>query len=405
MSSGGKVVSAQLGFGDAELTSYREADTIARIDAAHNLAGLTRLLFLPTYNARLNQAVIDHCRRRGIEIYLWYKVLADNDIIADNDELIENAWGNKGIGESGVWQPIFNLEESYLFGCPRNRRYNNLLLNRCRQQLADYDGLFIDAVGFPLPSVGLESIFSCFCPACREAEPRLEQWRHHVLELREFMVSASDTDLEKWDRLQDMEEAFGLGEFFAFRIQSITRLAERYAALAREMRKGIGIDTITPAMARMSGHDYRELGKLGDWLKPRVYFRFFGPSCLPLELYSLAKGIREWGKRCTIPAILGVIGRSTDLEIPRNIHALSQNRLPDSVVRHEVAAAAKATDCPIHPGLELSIHPEYESTARKASVPDFFELAKDSPGLVMCWNLLHIPESNLRRLGEALRRS
>lgn len=404
MSSGGKIVSAQLRLGDAEPTSHGEARITAAIDAAQKLAGLNRLLFLPTYNAGLNTAVIEHCQRRGIEIYLWYKVLADNNIIADNDELVENAWGRKGIGESGVWQPIFNLEETYLFGCPRNQRYNNLLLNRCRQQLSGYDGLFVDSIGFPLPSVGLESTFSCFCPACREVEPRLAQWRRNVMELREAVVSATDADLEKWGTLRNVHRIFDLVEFFAFRDQSITLLTGRYAALAREMGKGVGIDVITPAMAMLSAHDYSALGKLADWLKPRIYFRFFGPSCLPLELYSLAKGMREWGKRYSFPAILDIIGRSTNLEMPKSIHSLSQHRLPNSVVRHEITAAAHATDCPIHPGLELSIHHEFETTHRKETGPNVLEAAKESPGLVMCWNLLDIPEVNLRRVGEAMQK-
>ena len=397
-----RVISGQLRLGDAEVTSYGAKSILAKITAAHTLAGMTRLLFLPSHIPELNQKVVDHCRELGVETYLWYKVLADNDIIAHEDELNENAWGWKGAGKSGVWPPLFDSEETFLFACPNNRKYNNLLYNRCAQALESYSGLFIDCIGFPLPSLGLESVFSCFCPDCRRIEPRLDEWRKNVQDYREMLVSASDADLDRFDDFDEMLAEYGMADFFAFRKKSIANLSRRYAELARQMGKGVGLDVVSPCMMRMSGHDYKALGELVDWLKPRIYFRTFGPSSISLELYCLAMGMKTWGKRYSLGAVLRYIGRSTRIKMPNSIHALEQNHLPDEIAVDEMERAMRLADCPVHPGLEFSLHPEFDAGLDTEKVRRYIAAARNAPGLVLTWNILYIPDNYLQIIGENL---
>lgn len=400
MSVGNKTISAQLRLGDAELTAFSPEGIIAKIDQARKWAGLDRLLLYPSRNPLLNTRIIEHCRARGTEVYLWYRVLSDNDLLAHKEELVENAWGRRGYGESGIWDKIDSSDETYISGCPRVEKYNALLKARCRQMLEPYDGLFADCIAMPLPSQGLEAVYSCFCPDCLEKKPELGQWRQRAREFRENMFFATDADLERWPTMLDLLASFGLDEFFSYRKDVIGGLAADYAAIAADMGKRFAVDALAPALSEMGGHSYAALGATADWIKPRIYCRIFGPSSLPLEFYSLTMGTIAWGRRYSIPAILAFIERSVGVPMPRNVHALAQNYIPDRTAADELAKARALTPCPIHPGFEFSIHPDFDTAIDADGVRNYLAAADDAPGMVMTWNLLYIPETFMRLVGD-----
>lgn len=400
MNINSRVISGQLRLGDAEVTSFGASGIIGRIDAAARLAGMTRLLFLPSQSPSLNAAVFAFCRERGIELYFWHKVLSDNAIVPDEDELNVDAWGNRGSGESGVWAPIFAGDESYRFACPRNERYVNLLLGRCRQALSSYDGLFLDYIGFPLPSLGLEALFTCFCPACAAAEPRLPEWRRMIRELRECVVSASDADLDRWGTFEGVVRAFGLRDFFRFRRASVTALVRKFSDMTWEEGKALGIDVLSPSLGALGGHDYGALGRRADWLKPRIYLRTYGPSSIPLEYYCMALGMSKWGKRFTLPALLDFIGRSSNVPLPRSLHRLHSEFLSPAVAAAELAAFRRLTSAPAHVSVECSSHPEYETLLDPRVIREYLSYVGDAEGLVLTWNLLFVPDDYLRLVGD-----
>lgn len=402
MSCSRYTINGQLRLGDAEISSFTREEILGKIRSARDEAGLNRLLLLPSHNRRLNDVVLAECRRLGLEVYLWYKVLADNDIIPETPDLTENAWGWRGLGRSGVWLPIEEGDESYLFACARNAKYNRLVLARCEQLLDAYDGLFVDCIGFPAPSMGLEAVFSCFCPWCLENEPRLREWRERVRAAKEAMVSASGEELAKWLSFRDTGVFFGTEGYYDYRYSSVTHLVRQYAALARRQGKGIGLDVLSPAIAIMSGHDYAELGKVVDWLKPRLYSRVYGPSSLPLELYCLALGMDAWCKRLTLPVILGYIGRATGITLPESVLALQHGHFPETFLFGEAEKAKAMASCPVYPGLEFSLHPEHDTRLDAESVSRRLEVAAEMPGVTLAWNLLFVPDEYLRVVGRHL---
>lgn len=402
MDQGSTLISGQLCVGDTELPTFGKADILARIDAAHKFAGLRRVLYSPSRNADLNKAVLRHCRKRGIEIYLWYKVLHDNAILPEANEQTVDAFGNTGPGETGVWKPIFDSDEMYFLACPASPDYNRLVLNRCRQLLKDYDGLFIDSIGFALPSLGLESLFTCFCPSCLEREPRLREWRKGILALRERLMSVDDDGVEKWGTFAGLAREFGLREFFTHRSNLIGDLAREYAGLARELGKGFGVDVVSPALARLAGHELGALAGLADWIKPRIYCHTYGPSSIPLEYYCMAIGAKSWAKRVSIPALMEFIGRSIDLDMPSTMHHLNQSYLSAAAAKREIDKAVDAVrGGTVHPGIECSLHPDYETGLDESTIGDYLEAAKDALGIVLSWNLLFIPDVFLKMVGKA----
>lgn len=401
-SPSGKLISAQLRVGDADLPSHRLEEILAKISAAHQLAGMKRLLFLPSHQPGINKSILEHCHRQGIEVYLWYKVLSDNDIIPENDELVEDAWGTKGAGETGLWSQIFDSEETYLFGCPANAKYNLLVLNKCRQELEThrYDGLFADVIGYPLASLGIEALFTCFCPTCMALDNRMQEWRKNCREFREFIASCTDADLRKIGTFAGMTKRLGIEQWIQFRTTPITRLAARYADLAKEIDLPMGLDVLAPALAKHGGQNFTELGKLADWVKPRIYCHIYGPSSIPLEYYCTAMGLKKWGRRLSMRAIMEFISDSIGLDLPPNAHNLTPVYFTNVAVREQIGKARANIDAPVFPGIECSMHPDYESGLNEKNIHDFLDAAADTEGLVLTWNLLYIPDVFLRLVGE-----
>ncbi len=400
--SAGKIISAQLRVGDVDLPSYRRTEILAKIDSAQQIAGMQRLLFLPSHNPEINKSILNHCRKQGIEVYLWYKVLSDNDIIPENDELVEDAWGKKGAGETGLWSQIFDADEAFLFGCPENAKYNRLVLNKCRQELENnhYDGLFADILGFPLASLGIEALFTCFCPSCLALDSRMQEWRNSCREVKEYIASCTDNDLRRHGSFGGMARHLGTDQWFEFRMSSITRLTARYADLAGEMRIPLGLDVLAPALARWSGQNYAELGKLVSWLKPRIYCHIYGPSSIPLEYYCFAMGVKKWGRRLSMRAIMEFISNSIGLDLPSTAHNLTPGYFTNDAVREQIAKARAAATAPVHLGVECSLHPDYEIGLSEDNIRAFLAAAGNVEGLVLTWNLLYIPDNFLRIIGE-----
>ncbi len=403
MKNGKRTISGQLRIGDNDLRTHLIPDILARIDAAQKLAGMNRVLFLPSRDKDINQTIVKHCRKQGLEVFLWYKVLTDNVIMPERSELGQDAFGGNA-GESGVWNRIFQSDETYLFACPTNEKYASLLLNRCRQKLDAYDGLFADCIGYPLPSLGLEAIFTCFCASCRAREPRLKEWAVRVREMRESIESATDEDLERWGTFAGQARVFGLTGFYSYRTRLITALAERYASLAREMGKEFGLDVLAPALSFFAGHDYAALGEFSDWLKPRIYLHTFGPSSIPLEYYCMGIGGSSWARRVSMPVLMRFISRSIGLDMPHSLHNLTQSSLTGDAAQSQIRQAVRMTGTAVHPGIECSRHPEFDSDVDEHTIRSAAKATAeaDCPGAVLAWNLLYMPDSFLRIVGDAL---
>ncbi len=51
------------------------------------------------------------------------------------------------------------------------------------------------------------------------------------------------------------------------------------------------------------------------------------------------------------------------------------------------------------PGIECSLHPDFETRLREGTLRDCLEAAKGLPGVVLGWNLLFIPDAFLKLAG------
>ncbi len=403
MSGNERIVGAQLAIRDSKLSRFTIGDIFDKIKAARELAGISLITIWPHFDREVNIEVIDFCRKLGIKVYLWYPVLADNDIVPETDEMTENAWGHIGRGDQGVWKGFGDSDDTYIFACPRyHSRYNRLLLNKFKKLLADYDGAVIENIRYPTPASGIEAVMSCFCPICSREEPRTAEWRRLILDMRRQFESATDRDLEKWDTVEGMFTHFGLSDFWRSKEDVIVELATQYANVAKDNGKEFALALLSPALTFLAAQVYERLTPLADWVRPLVLCRARCPSGLRVEITSMLKGMVAWSQSLTVPAIMDFFSRSTGLILPRDFYAVEEYGLSASLAFGEVARAIKLSKCQVYPEFEfMRENSDYRMDTRDKDVDTYCEAIKANKvgGFFMGWNLMFVPDDYLRLAG------
>lgn len=393
--NGEQGVYAQLVLGAAERERFAEADIVAKLGRARELARLAGLIFWPSGDARLDKLVRGRCRELGVELYLWLPVLADAGFEAADDELVETAWGSGGDAASGAWTHLGTAGETFRFACPLAPGQLRRVTARCRDELPDYDGVFLDRIRYPSPANGLESLFTCFCPRCLERAPELARRRGDILDLRRRFAAATDADLERWGTLRAALEEFPLAEFFAARSRILAGAVAGLVRLAHEMGKKAALDLFSPCLAAPVGQDYCLLGDGADWIKPMIYCHARGPAGLPLELACLARGLMAWG-RFSEPAVMAFVARSFALPaVPPSVDGMERAGIAEAFAAGEFAAAAGDAACPVYPGFECVRHPDFDLNMDADGVRRYLAAFSGAAAVVPAWNLLYTPDDFL----------
>lgn len=389
-----RVVGGMMALRDSKLSLFGLPAVLDKIKTVQKTTGMNIMTLWPHHQRDVNLEVIKFSRDLGIEVHLWYPVLADNDIIPDPHELTENAWGKHGRGINGAWPSHFDdSDDTYAFACPRvQTKYNRLCLARFEKLLEDYDGAIIENIRYPTPANGIESVFSCFCPVCREREPQSEEWVRLILEMRRTFESATDADLDKWGTMEGMFVAFGIDGLLRSREDMVHELASRYARVAKNAGKSFALALLTPALRLLAGHDYERLTPLADWIRPLVLCRARCPSGLRVEITSMLRGMNAWGNGLSIGAIMRFFTRSIGVELRENFYGIEEAGLPADAAVEEFAKAKQLSACPVYPSFEfMRDNPDYQMDVEIDDIRTYLKAAEQMPGFFMAWNLLYYP--------------
>jgi hypothetical protein len=132
-----------------------------------------------------------------------------------------------------------------------------------------------------------------------------------------------------------------------------------------------------------------------------------GPAGLPLEIASLRRGVQELCPSCDPVHIRSAFAPLFPWKLPDSDADLLQHGLPGSVISSELAAASTAglrEATAVYAGLEAVSIPRFgiDITAETLRC-SLAGVRPPARGIIASWNLLHIPDSNLRVLGEAVR--
>ena len=403
------MIATQLYLGAHEAAAFPMARVESAIGAAKETAGITAIMIWPCAEMAETERLVQACRARGIEPYLWFPVLADAPgVPARQEDLVVMFDGQKGNGRTGAWDGLGTGDETFLFSCPNNAPFMDrvfaayaLLLDRLEVR-----GVMLDRIRFPSPANGFEALFTCFCPSCAE---RFQSETGQALSLQaqraaSFLqrmknLTASRFSSE-WRAADSLWSVSGLAELSAFRRRSIARVVERFSQEAHRRGLKVGLDLFSPSLSRVVSQDYLALARHCDWIKPMIYCHAHGPAGLPLEWESLRSALQRFcpglaeGEAASIAAAALRVrmrdGRFPADTISRELDLIDGMQLPPNV---DVLPGVEAVRIPAF-GIDISEEMLGEALCR---------LEGRCAGFVASWNLLHIPEANLRRLGAGKR--
>jgi hypothetical protein len=360
--------------------------------------------------------IIRICRDYGVQVYLWLPVLADTyGYEIREEELVVTAEGQRGNGWIGRWGLLGSNAEEFLFVCPNNDAAVQRIFSAYRSLMddLDLDGVMLDRIRYPSFVNGFETLYTCFCDHCRGkfiAETGRDFDRLRIV-VREFISSLSSWrtgNLPHWEDLEAFYQSSELQELARFRKKSIQRVVERYSKYARNRGLSVGLDLFSPSLAGTVGQDYGSLSRCCDWIKPMSYCHAVGPAGLPLELSCLNDALSALCTDLREIDTLKFLGTTLGWDLPLSSEQLLKSGVPESIVAGEldrIQDLLGSEGAHIYPGVEAVRHPGFGIDIRIETLDRYLEnLPNWISGVIASWNLLYIPDENLRHLSQRMRR-
>jgi len=385
-----------------------------KLAIAKESLGLDALLVWADINKRNLDLISEICANFRIKTYLWYPILADiPGFKIEQEQAVETFDGLHGYGKNGCWDKLGKGEENFLFLCPNDEENIRQIFNQYQNKIieSDFDGVFLDRIRFPSPSNGLEALFSCFCKSCQNKfysnyGEDLEGYRNQVKIIFERFKTIDINYLQTCQSFSDIIIREDLEKLFDFRSQSIFRVVKMFSDKARQMGKLVGIDLFAPSLASLVSQNYQLLAKTCDWIKPMIYCHTSSPAGLPLELYCLLRAILDVNPALDEGQLVREVSRLIGVDLPTQLNDLLKNGISERIICGEMQKIRKlnlSEKVGIFVGLEAvqilglcninrKILKKYLESVVKAEIK----------GIIFSWDLLKIPDENLKLVGDFL---
>jgi hypothetical protein len=333
---------------------------------------------------RLEDAVAEETARQAAMLYRWHPLLA-----SDAGFALPVEWQPLNLHGESI--PGFKGLPEFTFICPNRTDVQEWIAERIEvaAQRGIYQGLFFDRMRFPSPAENPEKNLACFCKYCQRIASDSGLNREAVC--RQIESYLTDTDRAKvfTQALFTPTDDSLLESFFNFRSNSITHLVQYAAKLVRAHGLGIGLDCFSPTLTRMVGQELSVLNKSCDWIKLMTYPRVFGPAGLPFELNALSEWLRNRYNLNETEAA-NVAGRASGL-FPS---------LDSESIAHEIERGRNAGITNLLAGIALVELEGIHQTTLEQIQADL-DACQDADGLVLSWDLWHIPHRYLAAVGES----
>jgi hypothetical protein len=385
-----------------------------KLATAKESLDLDALIVWPDLNKKNLDLVSEICQDFKIKTYLWYPVLADVYAFKiKQEQAVETFNGLQGYGKHGCWDKLGEGEEDFLFLCPNDEGHIKRIFAQYQNILkeSDFDGVFLDRIRFPSPSNGFELLFSCFCQFCQNKfhttyGEDLENYRYQAKAVFEKFKTMDISDLRTCQSLSDLIIPGNLEKFYNFRKQNIYQVVKIFADKAKQLGKLVGVDLFAPSLAPLVSQDYRLLAKTCDWIKPMIYAHTRGPAGLPLELSCFMKAILNMNPALDEDRFIREISRIIGVDLPIQINELLKKGIPENIICSEMKRIKELDlreSVNIYLGLEAVQIPGLCHITEKI-LKKYLEYVKeaDVKGMVLSWDLLKIPQENLKIVGDFL---
>ena len=349
----------------------------------------------------LPEPLVQACReattRAGAQFFYWHPLLTGDGVFIPQPE-----W--QTIGLQGEPVPGFRGLPEFTFICPNRPAVREATLDHLQQliQHGDYEGIFLDRMRYPSPVADPARWLACFCDDCQRAAAEegfdLMLVRRHLKQLLATPQRMSAfvhtlfgaSPVEAYD-----SDLVILSAFLDFRARRVTKFIQAAAELIQAAGLTVALDCFSPSLTRMVGQDLGTLDVCGEWTKVMTYGHTFGPAGLPFELLELANWLVEKWQVSEAQA-LAWLAEATGLTLPASRAALRTHGLPPSALQTEMEQARAAGVTQLFAGVELV---EIEGVAHHEPAQIEADLRAlqqtDVDGLVLSWDLWHIPLERL----------
>ena len=336
----------------------------------------------------LEEAAAEETARHKVVLFRWHPLLA-----SDAGFALPTEW--QTINLQGEPIPGFKELPEFTFICPNRTDVQEWIAERIEvaAQRGLYQGLFFDRMRFPSPAENPKRHLACFCRYCRriasDSGLDLEPARRQI---ESYLAGADRAKLFTQALFKPTDDPL-LESFFKFRFDSISRSIQFASRLARSHGLKIGLDCFSPTLTRMVGQDLSELDKHCDWIKLMIYPRVLGPAGLPFELNGVMKWLRD-DHNLDETESARIVGRAS---------GLSANGLDSESVAHEIRSGRDSAITNLFAGIALvEIEGVHHSTPEQTEADLAACRRAQADGLVLSWDLWHIPQELLSATGSFL---
>jgi len=410
-----KRISTQIVLNNIPNNYLRKNDYLKRkLAKAKESLDLDALLVWADINKRNLDLIREICTDFEVKTYLWYPILADTPgFKIKQKQAVETFDGLHGYGKNGCWDKLGEGEENFLFLCPNDEQNVRQIFNQYQNKILEsgFDGVFLDRIRFPSPSNGFETLFSCFCKSCLNKfysnyGEDLESYRNQAKTVFERFNTIDVNYLQSCQSFSDIIIRDNLEKLFDFRKQNIYQVVKMFADSARQMGKLVGIDLFAPSLAPLVSQDYQLLAKTCDWIKPMIYCHTSSPAGFPLELYCFLRAILDVNTALDEGQLIREVSRLIGVDLPTQLNDLLKNGISEHIICGEMQKIREfnlSEKVDIYVGLEAVQIPGLCNISKNI-LKKYLEsvIEEDIKGILLSWNLLKIPDENLKFVGDFL---
>lgn len=334
----------------------------------------------------IEQAVADEASRLNLRLFRWQAWLT-----GDSGTEFPPEWALCGLDDSDI--PGHNGLPEFTFVCPNRSGVADFLSERLESIAAVglYQGVFLDRMRFPSPAADPATHLGCFCNTCtrlaadrgldlRDIQLRLQgllSTPHGALSLARGLLDPGETGTQA---LQDL---------LSFRQASINHMVEAAYRQAAAHHLALGLDCFSPTLARMVGQDLYSLNAFCEWIKLMVYPRVWGPAGLSFELLALADWLIQQYS-LSEKEVFAELSRVSELPLPTHRSAFRKKGLDSSVIALEIQRGRDLDITTLLAGIALVDLPGIHHST-PAQIQSDLQACQSADGLVLSWDLWHIP--------------
>jgi hypothetical protein len=366
--------------------------------AAFEYLPFARVLLGWDLDPRVVETCAEECARRGSDLYLWQPMLTRHGLFQPDP-----AWDVVALND----HPIagFDHKPEFTFICPNHPGVLESVLHHLNEAMTGgfYRGVFLDRIRYPSPAGNLMGQLGCFCDACietsRQAGLDLLHVREALLRLlgtRDGRQAVTRSMLSTFSVRGSAEQLPSLERLLTFRQQSISVFVKEIADTAIAWGLKVGLDCYSPTLAPMVGQDLPELAGHCDWIKVMTYARAYGPASLPFEILALADWLYA-SESENESMTFARLAEATGWQLPARREDVQNGGLSASILTEELRRGRVALPHQLLAGIELVEIPGVSCLSEDQIRLDSEAVLAGAPdGVVLCWDLWHMP---LDRLG------